>query len=439
MIQNSSSWYYNITSPDGQFFEGIKNLREFCAENNLYYKGVKKTSYHGKSYKFYGGWKFEKISEEIKTQNVDLENEKLKSYGLTAEERLTKVIDDNNKLKQLLKESQKESALFKFLSGVIKESTPVAKVAPYIQSLRKTTITESAILLLSDLHADQEIKPCRVQNLEDYNFDVACRRAERIVEVTRSHLIENMHNYNFERLYVFGLGDYVNGQIHGATEHSKWKNSIKNSMATGELISQMILELSQDFPQIVFCSVAGNHGRFTPKKDFRSSQNNWDYLTASYAVSRLDKLIEEGRLEYVIPDAWSAGIEIYGYNFVLNHGDDIKSWNSLPFYGIERKTRRLTAIGGITGIIPNYYIFGHFHTGVVQQHTTGEIFINGSFNATDEYALESLGAYSEPMQLLMGIHPKYGVTWRMPIRLRTHDWENDEKKKGRYNIKIIGE
>lgn len=426
---------YRITLPDGEVVDNVRNLRKFCSKYNLNYKGVKKTSYEGKQFKYYKKFKFEKIGTNYKSKS---EYDNLSKYGLTTEEKLIKVIDDNNKLRQTLKESQKESMLFKYLNGVINENISPINLSPYIQPQKSSPITESAILMLSDIHADQEIKPHRVQNLENYNFDVACKRAERIVDTTVSHLIENMSNYQYETLYIFGLGDYVNGEIHNATEHTKWRNSIKNAMATGELMAQMINDLSRYFPQIVFISVSGNHGRRSSRKDYRGAHNNWDYFVSSYAMSRLEPLIESGRLTYSIPDSWSAGVNIYGYNFVLNHGDDIKSWNSIPFYGIERKTRRLTAIGAVTGTIPNYYAFGHFHTGTVQQHTAGEIFINGSFNATDEYALEALGAYSEPVQWLFGIHEKYGVTNRMPIRLRTPDWKNDERKRGRYNVKLIG-
>jgi len=366
MSQNSC--IYRVTLPSGEVVNDVKSLREFCHQYDLNYKAVKKTSYNGKQYKFYKGHKFEKIGINSPQSNTS-EDDVLKSYGLSVEERLIKVIDDNSKLKMMLKDNQKESALFKYMSGVIRETVSEIKVAPYIKPTKKSTITESAILMLSDLHADQDIKPVRVQGLEHYGFDVACRRAERIVDTTISHLVDNMNNYHFETLYIFGLGDFVNGEIHSATEHSKWKNAIKNSMATGELIAQMITDLSKYFPKIVYIGVSGNHGRRSMKKDYRGAHNNWDYFVSSYAMSRLDPLIESGRLTYCIPDAWSAGIKIYDWNFVLNHGDDIKGWNGISYYGIERRTRRLTAIGGITGVIPNYYVFGHFHTLSAQQHT----------------------------------------------------------------------
>jgi len=160
-------------------------------------------------------------------------------------------------------------------------------------------------------------------------------------------------------------------------------------------------------------------------------------MVACHAATRLRGLIDEKRLKVFFPDSWSMGLSIYDWNFVLNHGDDIRSWNSIPWYGIERKTRRLNAIGAVTGNIPNYFLFGHFHNMATQQHTTGETILNSSWMATDEYALNSLGAFSEPFQWLFGVHPQYGITWRLPIKLRGNDWRKEESKSGDYSVTIF--
>ena len=360
--------------------------------------------------------------------------------GLSTEEGLRRVEDENRKLKTQIKEVQRGSTLFKLLANTIEQQPPFSTFTPYSSVIKKKSkIKESALLVLSDSHGDQEILSKRVQGLENYNFDVACRRAERIVDTTISHLIDNMKNYKFEKLYIAGLGDYVNGDIHNAQMHSKWKNTLKNAVGMGELFAMMITDLSKYFPEIVLCSVSGNHGRRSFKKDYRGAQDNWDYLVATHIATRLRGLVEEKRLSLFFPDSWSLGLNIYNWNFVLNHGDDIRSWNSLPWYGIERKTRRLNAIGAVSGNIPHYFLFGHFHNIASQQHTTGEIILNGSWMSTDEYALNSLGAFSEPFQWLMGVHPNYGVTWRLPIKLRTNDWRAEGDKPGRYSVTIFEE
>lgn len=356
-------------------------------------------------------------------------------YGLSLQEGITRLEDENRKLRTELKVAQRDSTVFKMLASVIEQQPPFSTFSPYSSIIdRKAKITESAMLVLSDSHADQEILPNRVRGLEEFGFEIACQRAERIVDTTISHLTDNMKGYKFETLYIAGLGDYVSGEIHGATEHSMWGNALKNAMGMGELFAMMVTDLSRYFKKIVVCSVSGNHGRRTHKKDYRGAHDNWDYLVMSHAATRLKGLVDAGRVEIVAPDAWSMILSIYGWNFVLNHGDDIKSWNSLPWYGIERKTRRLNAIGTVTGQVPNYYLFGHFHNMASQQHTTGETIINGSWSATDEFALEGLGAYSEPYQWLMGVHPTYGLTWRLPIKLRKKDWRESINKSSRYTI-----
>jgi predicted phosphodiesterase len=389
-----------------------------------------------------------KPEEEVTTQDQAVEEgsvvgdlPELSEYEVELEEGLIRVEDENRKLRSALKEAKRESTLFRSLASVIRDQPPFSSFSPYKpqKAVGSEKIKESALLVLSDMHGDQEILPRRVQGLENYNFEVACLRAENIVDTTISHLKDNMTNYSFDTLYIAGLGDYVNGDIHNAQEHSKWKNAIKNSMGVGEMIAMMVTDFSKYFKKIVFCSVAGNHGRRQPKKDYRGANNNWDYLVAVHAATRLQGLIDEGRLEVKIPDAWSMGIDIEGWNFVLNHGDDVKGWNGIPFYGIERKTRRLTALGAVQGRIPNYYLYGHFHTLSTSQHTTGEVVMNGSWMSTDEYALESLGAYSEPFQWLMGVHEDYGLTWRLPIKLRSHNWKEDEKRRSRYSITMFGD
>jgi len=390
-------------------------------------KDLKKSTESGQVFKYKNPVK------KINAGADDVEEEEV-----SVQEDLLKLEDENRRLRVSLRDTQRESSLFKTLSSVIKQQPPFSTFAPY--SLARNTkeeIKESAVLVLSDSHGDQEILGKRVQGLEEYNFDVACIRAQRIVDTTISHLKQNLKGYNFERLYIVGLGDYVNGDIHKATEHSKWKNALKNSMGMGELLAMMITDLSRHFPEIVFTSVSGNHGRRSIKKDYRGAQDNWDYMVACHAATRLQGLIEEKRLKVFFPDSWAMGLSIYDWNFILNHGDDIRSWNSIPWYGIERKTRRLNAIGAVTGDIPNYFLFGHFHNMATQQHTTGETIINSSWSATDEYALNSLGAYSEPYQWLFGVHPQYGISWRLPIKLRSSNWKTEENKTGRYSVTMF--
>jgi hypothetical protein len=156
-----------------------------------------------------------------------------------------------------------------------------------------------------------------------------------------------------------------------------------------------------------------------------------------HVATRLKPLIEQNKLQVFLPDSWSAGIKIYDWNFLINHGDDLKSWNSIPFYAIERATRRLTNLGAVTNNIPHYFVYGHYHNTASQSTALGSVLMNGSFQSCSEYSVNALGAYNNPSQTLFGVHRTYGLTWQLPVYLRTNNWEEEEKKPSRYTVNIF--
>jgi len=104
---------------------------------------------------------------------------------------------ENQRLRAELEKRKQSEALFSKIEEVILEYIPPAYYTEYTPVKRKSSIKETAVLVISDMHADQNIKSERVQQFEDYNFNEACKRAQRIVDVTISHLTENLQGYNF--------------------------------------------------------------------------------------------------------------------------------------------------------------------------------------------------------------------------------------------------
>ena len=362
----------------------------------------------------------------------------MKDEDLQKDSKITELEVRLRDTEKQLTETRKERALLGVLSETLAGILPklgTHKPLP-IKAVTKDAIDETALLVISDIHGDQTIAPKRVQNLESYNFNAACHRAARIADTTISHLRENLTLYKFKEVVVMMAGDLVSGEIHRATQHSAWQNSFKNALGVGEMLAFMFIDMLKYFNLRVI-SVSGNHGRRSIKKDYRGSHDNWDYLVMMHVRTRLQNYIDEGRLTIELPEAYTVGVQIEGWNFILNHYDDIKSYQQIPWYGIERKTRRLAALGGLTGVTPHYFVGGHFHNFATQQHTLGEVIINGKWPATDEYALESLGACGEPFQMLAGVHKKHGLSWRMPIRIRDRDWKKTEVKPARYQVRLF--
>lgn len=66
----------------------------------------------------------------------------------------------------------------------------------------------------------------------------------------------------------------------------------------------------------------------------------------------------------------------------------------------------------------------------------GEMVINGAWTASDAYAYNAFAGYTEPTQLIHGVNNKYGITWRLPVRMRC---EYESSGPRRYKIDMMEE
>ena len=63
-----------------------------------------------------------------------------------------------------------------------------------------------------------------------------------------------------------------------------------------------------------------------------------------------------------------------------------------------------------------------------------EMVMNGPWIGTDAYSYEGLACYTEPFQWLHGVNPRYGMSWRMDVRLKNK--HREAKGPQRYKIEL---
>lgn len=346
--------------------------------------------------------------------------------------------EERNRERQRARANAKTEGLFQAMASVMEKKIPAFKPLPHVKRNKTSSkvIEEHAVLHLSDGHHDQIITPTECGGLEKHDFQVACCRAERLVDTVIQWTQETLSDrFRFPVLNILSYGDHTSGEIHGAATRSYFKQQMRNCLAIGQLHAAMYRDLAPHFDQIHVFYVPGNHGRRTPKKDYHGAHDNWDYL-----IAEISKLYCQNieNVSFCIPNSFSVNLDINGVGFNISHGDDVRSQMGIPWYGLQRRQQRIQSLAPLqAGPRVRYCCVGHFHQkGMVGSGDT-ELIMNGPWIATDAYAYESFGAYTEPFQWLHGVNPKYGISWRLGVKVK--DQEREVKGPQRYKIHLESE
>lgn len=315
------------------------------------------------------------------------------------------------KNKELMKTANVQDKILEYakLSIDVLPRVPVPKRPPVIDAKS----VESAVLIGSCWHIGEDINKQEMGGLNEYNFDIFCQRLQFLIERTIQFTTGNMSSHYFEDIHVILTGDMVSGIIHDELEASNQLNIVEQAMLGALVTAQAMLDLARVFPKVIITGVVGNHGRVKHSKYYKHKQTvNWDFVFYNTLAMLLQK---QPNIVFNIPMSFWTLVNIQGFEFITMHGDTVKSWGGIPFYGIQREANKFRELLASQGKFFQYWVSSHFHTKGVLQTGTGENILNGSLKGGDEYAA-GLGLYSEPAQLLFGVHRKYGKTWELTIK-----------------------
>lgn len=320
--------------------------------------------------------------------------------------------------RDLLKDVAGEQNFRDFLAALIEKvghklPPPPRYIPPKIP--RKSS-KETMVMLLSDWHNGEVVSGEAMRGFNAFNKDVFSERVEKVI---KAHLIIKSHNeaggaYHYERCIVGLNGDFVSGTIHELEKHGDHENVVWAVYETGRKLAWALRELSPHYPRIdIFCT-SGNHGRLPDARKVQQKEptRSWDTMVYLIAKTALEDV---KNITWTIPNSYSVAWEVYGWRFLQTHGHDVKSWNSIPFYGINRMVSNINALEAGRGSPIHYWLLGHFHTMSSMPHATGEMFVNGSIIGGNEFALNGLGKVDRPQQLLLAVHPEQGISgqWRL--------------------------
>lgn len=361
-------------------------------------------------------------------EDVDPTNRRI----LELEAEIVHLTQEKNLERRRAMANAKTDGIYRSMVSVLKSELPAFKPLPRARSLKGPgkMIEEHAVMHLSDGHHDQVIVPEECGGLENYNFPISCCRAERYVNTTIDWTQSTLREHHFSHLWILAYGDHTSGEIHGHVARSYFRNQFKNTLAIAQLHAMMFRDLAPHFDRVHVVYVPGNHGRRSPKKDHHGAHDNWDYLVGEAARLHCRDI---ENIEFLIPDSYSVNLDINNVGFNVFHGDDVRGSSGMPYYGLQRRQKNLIAMASKqAGPRVRYFCCGHFHKPGSVGDMDGELMVNGPWPATDAYAFNSFAGFTEPSQWLHGVNPRYGITWRMDVKLR----EPEKEKLGPQRYKI---
>jgi hypothetical protein len=276
-------------------------------------------------------------------------------------------------------------------------------------------IKESAVLMLSDIHEGKINKfsdfSTSGKSSVTYNHEIMLTEFNKLTESIYSVIGLLKGSYDIEKLYIYGLGDYLdNDVIYKGQRFFVEYGAGKQILMLVKVLSDFVRELLKVFKEIEFVGISGNHGRFTANREEAPVENNIDYLMLKFLEIMFK---DEKRVKFIIPESWFHLHQIYDWKYFLHHGDTVYSWLSLPYYGIVRqgKARRIEVDYDIDCI-------GHFHTRMeIPVSSTAYTLVNGSFVKKDSFAWKKFGVISKAEQYFFGVSPKRPRTWSFSLEM----------------------
>lgn len=267
-----------------------------------------------------------------------------------------------------------------------------------------------AVIKFSDWHIGEIIHKAETEGFGYYSWRVAQARLMGIVDSFLAWVETQRTGYRINRCVVLGEGDYISGDIHQELSVTNEFPVPVQTANAGLLLGEALARLAPHFAEVEVIEVgADNHGRLTVKPQFKQKvENSLSYLVHFIANAYAAKL---PNVQTTLAPAIKHLAKIAGWKFLIEHGDTVKCWMGIPYYGIEREAGREARRRMNSGRGFHYQSIAHWHT----PSYLGNILINGSLSGTNEYD-HAAGRHSPPQQVAFLVHPKHGVFNFVPFR-----------------------
>lgn len=358
---------------------------------------------------------------------MGLRVEEIKKLARTSATETTKLQLMTRELKNLerqLKAARNENVADYAMASLIDEIRQAYKVSgpgPVMKINRAEPSKTKALagvpsLLLSDWHWGEVVDPSQIQYLNEFNLEIAHRRADRVFSETLELLLHHQAGMTYDGFTLILGGDLFSGNIHEELRATNEAPIHECMLVLAEKLAGAIIEVADNFPWVYVPGVVGNHGRIDHKPTSKYAvKDNYDWLLYNIVM-----LIVKGRMgdkcnvEFDISTSLDIPFNLYNTRFMLTHGDQISSGSGMggiwpEMMKVAARKQQRAVKGGMGGF--DYMVCGHFH----KYGNISNLMVNGSLKGYDEWAYKMNLEWERPIQALWTTHPEYGITSHIPV------------------------
>jgi hypothetical protein len=267
---------------------------------------------------------------------------------------------------------------------------------------------EVPVTIWSDWHVGEVVEASEVNGINSYNLSVCEARVRRLVDSTIS-LSRDHHTGNYPGIVVNLLGDFVSGGLHPELLKTDEEEIIPATLRARDILAAALARMADAFGRVYVPCAAGNHGRATPKPEFkRYVYKNFDWFIYQLLVRHF---AGDRRFTFDIRPSNDVHYRVFNQRYLALHGDmlGVKGGDGIigaigPIMRGEVKKSRQSAV---IGFEYDVLLMGHWH----QPLNLPRAIVANTLKGWDEYARLQLGAPpTPPSQPLWFVHPARGRT-----------------------------
>ncbi|NCN07510.1 hypothetical protein GW933_02340 [Candidatus Falkowbacteria bacterium] len=332
------------------------------------------------------------------------------------------ITDDKIALDRLaIQSSEKLRELSKKYKNILTENDDLKQIIQAMQTIKASTkrftISQkkggaseaTAIIVASDWHFEENVRPETINNLNAFNIEIGKIRANNFWRNSLTLINLCKKDITINNILLVLLGDFITNMIHEELAETNLLAPIDACIEVQNiLISGIEFLLRNTDCRLTIPCHSGNHGRTTarPRHSNEGGHSLEHFIYHNMAIH----FANNPRVSFLIAQGYHTYINIYNMTIRIHHGHDIRYQGGVG--GLYIPLNKAIAQWN-KGCRADLDILGHFH----QFRDGGNFIVNGSLIGYNAYALSIKAEFEKPRQAFFLIDKKRGKTIVAPILL----------------------